>query len=405
MKFLKKLIILVVVALSVTLIIPSIAPCATVSTVEAAKVKISKSKLYLTKGKSEILKIKGTSSKVKWTTSNKKIAKVNSKGKVTGVSKGTTTITAKVNGKKYKCKVTIETPSLSSNSIVLINGDSYALKVNGSKQKVTWSSSNKKIATVSSKGKIKTISKGNVNIYAKVGGKKYTCKLTVETPSISNTSLSITVGDSRYIFLNGNTQKITWSSSNESVATVSNGYIKTKNTGNATITAKVGSRTFSCYITVNPVPIKKYSAGHYKVGIDMPAGEYVLFSNSSIGYFAISSDSSGSLYSIITNDNFSYNSIITVKTGQYLELTGCYAMSLNDASISTTSEGMFLVGKHIKEGEYKLQSTGYLGYFAVYSSSTQELDKIITNGNFTGTRYITVENGQYLKLRDCKIVN
>ncbi|MFQ9152387.1 MAG: Ig domain-containing protein [Blautia sp.] len=67
------------------------------------------------KGKSQTLKIKrirplGASSRVKWTSSNKKVAVVNSKGKVTAKGKGTAVIKA-VSAKNKKavarCKVTV----------------------------------------------------------------------------------------------------------------------------------------------------------------------------------------------------------------------------------------------------------------------------------------------------------
>lgn len=58
-------------------------------------------------------------------------------------------------------------------------GDSFNLKITGTKKKVKWSSSNKKIATVSSKGVVNGIARGVCKITASVGGKKYTCKVTV----------------------------------------------------------------------------------------------------------------------------------------------------------------------------------------------------------------------------------
>ena len=76
--------------------------------VQAAKIKLNKTKATITVGKTFQLKVKGTSKKVKWVSSNKKVATVTSKGKVTGKKAGTATITAKVAGKKLKCKVTIK---------------------------------------------------------------------------------------------------------------------------------------------------------------------------------------------------------------------------------------------------------------------------------------------------------
>lgn len=48
--------------------------------------------------------------KATWKSSNPKVASVTSKGKVTAKKKGTATIYAKVNGKTYKCKVTVLRP-------------------------------------------------------------------------------------------------------------------------------------------------------------------------------------------------------------------------------------------------------------------------------------------------------
>lgn len=54
------------------------------------------------------LKMQWVKGKVKWSSSNKKVATVNSKGKVTAKKKGTAKISAKVGGKTYKCKVTVK---------------------------------------------------------------------------------------------------------------------------------------------------------------------------------------------------------------------------------------------------------------------------------------------------------
>lgn len=91
------------------LLILSLVMAATV-TASAATVKINKTKATVYVGSSITLKISNTSNKVSWSSSNKSVATVKSTGnktaKVTAKAPGKATITAKVNGKKYKCVVT-----------------------------------------------------------------------------------------------------------------------------------------------------------------------------------------------------------------------------------------------------------------------------------------------------------
>ena len=142
----------------------------------------------------------------------------------------------------------------------------------------------------------------------------------------------------------------------------------------------------------------QYSAGVYKVGTDLPAGEYVVFASGGAGYFCVSSDSNQN--NILFNDNFSTNSIITVNDGEYVNLSRCYAIPISeDPEVSTSDSGMFKVGTHIPAGEYKIDSGADSGYYCIYSNSRQ--DNIVANDNFTGQNYVTVSDGQYLVLSRC----
>lgn len=69
---------------------------------------------------------------------------------------------------------------LNKSKLSLNVGKSYTLKLKNNKRKVKWSSSKKKIATVTKKGKVTAKKTGNCNITAKVGKKKYVCKVTVK---------------------------------------------------------------------------------------------------------------------------------------------------------------------------------------------------------------------------------
>jgi len=153
--------------------------------------------------------------------------------------------------------------------------------------------------------------------------------------------------------------------------------------------------------------VKTYKAGMYKIGQDMPAGEYVLMANS-MAYYQATKDSTGQLESIISNDNFSNRSIITVVDGQYLTLRNCTAYAFNDAPKVKLSadgflpEGMYKVSIDLPAGEYKATADS-MGYAEVSSNSSHDMGNIVSNDNFQGEKYITVKDGQYLKLTRAKI--
>ncbi len=78
----------------------------------AASIRLNKSKvtLYLSGKKTVQLtaSVSGTNKKVTWKSSNSKVASVSTGGKVTAKKQGTAVITAKVNGKKATCTVTVK---------------------------------------------------------------------------------------------------------------------------------------------------------------------------------------------------------------------------------------------------------------------------------------------------------
>ena len=125
MKLIKKILLSIFITIfSLTFIQVSTLSFPASSIVEASSIRLNKTKYTLFVGKTFKLKIKGTNQKVKWSTSNKKIATVNSSGKVTAKKKGTCTITGKVNGKKYTCKITVK-KSISNTVYITNTGSKY----------------------------------------------------------------------------------------------------------------------------------------------------------------------------------------------------------------------------------------------------------------------------------------
>ena len=184
MKNLRRITSLLLVAVMVVAMLA--VPGVNVQAATKKKVQLNTKTVTLEVGKKVTLKLKNAPKKKKitWSSNNKKIATVSKKGVVTAKKAGKANITAKVNGKKYVCKVTVKNKKVQLNkkTVTLEVGKKVTLKLKNApkKKKITWSSNNKKIATVSKKGVVTAKKAGKANITAKVNGKKYVCKVTVK---------------------------------------------------------------------------------------------------------------------------------------------------------------------------------------------------------------------------------
>lgn len=160
--------------------------------------------------------------------------------------------------------------------------------------------------------------------------------------------------------------------------------------------------------TTTAAPITKYSAGMYKIGVDMPAGEYVAYCDGWSGYVAISSDSNQD--NIIGNEIFYEQIYIQVVEGQFLKLSDCYAIpksmatAYKDAFNSELYGCTLEVGRDIPSGEYKIEAISGDGYWCIYNKPIGNGYDIISNDIISGSSYITVKNGQYLHVSDIKII-
>ena len=154
-------------------------------------------------------------------------------------------------------------------------------------------------------------------------------------------------------------------------------------------------------------PVAIYYADQYKVGVDIPAGIYVAYPTDDWGgYYCISSDANS--HDIIANDGFDGQTYFEVANGQYLELRRCVSVAVKDkikvdTSSGIVTEGQYLVGEDIPAGEYKLSSTdSYGGYYCI--SSDPNGRDIIANNGFDNSNYVTISDGQYLKLSRCELI-
>ncbi len=96
---------------------------------KTAVVSISEKKLKLNVGSKYTLKLSGASATVRWESSNRKVATVSQKGVVKAKGIGRATITASLNGKKYKCKVTVKEKNKVNTEYIYAYVGDKALKI------------------------------------------------------------------------------------------------------------------------------------------------------------------------------------------------------------------------------------------------------------------------------------
>ena len=76
-----------------------------------------------------------------------------------------------------------------------------------------------------------------------------------------------------------------------------------------------------------------YGEGMYKVGTEIPAGEYKLYAvkafDEDYGYYEVTATSSGRDEDIIAHRGFDTFIYITVEDGQYLNIYDCYAVPVD----------------------------------------------------------------------------
>ena len=147
-----------------------------------------------------------------------------------------------------------------------------------------------------------------------------------------------------------------------------------------------------------------YAVGQYKVGSDIPAGEYLAIGK---GYLELSKTPNADIGNIVFNDNFEGQCYIDAQEGEYIKILGDLKLYPADSAPKILPnngkipQGQFKVGTDIPAGEYKIIAEDN-GYFEIATGTRRDTGKIIKN-QFVPTAsslYATVENGQYLRLKN-----
>ena len=236
--------------------------------IAVASVTLDSSSMTLVEGESQKLTATVSPSnaenkEVIWTSSNSSVASVKD-GLVTAIKVGEATITVKTDdgGKTAACKVTVkakvypvESVSLDRTSVELTEGDEITLNAtvkpdNATNKNVTWSSSNSSVAKVVN-GKVTALKEGYAIIIVSTedGGKTATCEVVVKAKTypvekivLDKTYVKIKTGNEITITAtiypsNATNKTLKWTSSDTTIATVSDGKVRTLKTGHVVIKA------------------------------------------------------------------------------------------------------------------------------------------------------------------------
>ena len=152
---------------------------------------------------------------------------------------------------------------------------------------VTWKSDKPEIVEVDSNGNVTAKAAGTATITATADGKSASCKVTVNgqttvpvaSVELNQTTLELIAGKEATLTAtvkpdDATNKTVTWSSNNETVATVdNNGKVTAKAAGEAIITAKVGDKQATCNVKVTAADVAVESVTLNQSSLELIAGK------------------------------------------------------------------------------------------------------------------------------------
>ncbi len=314
-------------------------------------VNINSSNLNLKIGENKtleaIIKPEGkTDGQIKWSSSDIDVAEVDDSGTVKAKAKGTAiiTVTTVDGGYTASCEVKVYQPvtslDLNIKSLTLNTGETQqliatVLPVDADNKNVIWTSEDETVAKVDDKGKVTGVKAGQVWIYAESEDEGYRdgCLVTVNQPvtglKLNKSSITFNqIGDTEQLTAivlpeDATNKDVDWSSSNQSVAIVSNGLVVCSGFGTAVIYATTVDGDFMATCVVNAAETSGIDNVSIEKNIQVDNGRISL-KGLAAGTKVVICDTAGRvLYS--TNVNASGNAdisnlgrgIFIVKIGEY----------------------------------------------------------------------------------------
>ena len=355
---------------------------------------------------------------LQWSSSDESVATVSQVGFVTAVAGGSCTITCAAidgSGVTATCEVTVTqlvTSITLSHSTLTLPVDGFqrltatVLPENAVNKTVTWSSSDEDVAEVTRTGGVSAVSPGTCTITCAAtdgSGVTATCSVIVANLvtdiTITPNELSLDVGETSTLTTtilptNATITAVTWSSSNESVATVdANGLVTAIAVGTSTITcaATDGSGVVAtCAVTVR-LDNSGSIDGHDYIDLGLPSG--TLWATTNVG--ASSPEDYG--------DYVSWGETRGHKSGKTMWSWGGYRYCYNASSKKLTK---YCTDYHYGYNGFTDNKTeldpsddaAYVNWGAAWRTpSIEQLDELV-NSSYTTVAWTTQNNVQGLTI-------
>lgn len=191
--------------------------------------------------------------KVDYSSSKPAIASVDDQGNITANTKGSATVNAIVQGKKYSTTVKVYDPKITAKTdMLLTDGKTINLSVKDGNGKTEWSSSDTSVATVAN-GRVKGLSKGEAIITAVNNGRTMTKEIKVfNVPKFEYKVYPTNVGEPINVAITKDPEMdAEYSINNTKIASINqDGTLTPLGKGSVTVTAKAGGKAYKTSVKI-----------------------------------------------------------------------------------------------------------------------------------------------------------
>lgn len=191
---------------------------------------------------------------IEWKSSNKDVIRVDESGNIKAVNGGETQITCSIDGQEITGNVHVM--SMPEEAFTAVGMDSTLEVAYAGDNQVTWTSSDESKVKVEN-GVLKGVGTGSATITATAKDRTFSCEVSVV--QLSESSLKMNEEDTKTVAVMGaEDQEVTWTSQDESIATVDeNGEVTPVGAGSTVVNCSIGPSTMSIPVTVKEEDLEK----------------------------------------------------------------------------------------------------------------------------------------------------